>query len=137
VLRVLSLLWKWKQRHSHTEDVIKMLFAENLIVQKRRASLHISECRGMGKPLLSGSGWRVIFKTFLHCLRKQMLLWCKRVFPRKSECVLHFTWPVLFRKISFWLTSFFHLNGRRTVSPDRKSSILEAGRFSILFSIEN
>jgi hypothetical protein len=44
VLRVLSLLWKRKWRHSHTEDVIKMLFAENLIVEKRRASLHISEC---------------------------------------------------------------------------------------------
>jgi hypothetical protein len=29
-----------------------MLFAENLIVEKRRASLHISECRGMGKPMI-------------------------------------------------------------------------------------
>jgi hypothetical protein len=29
-----------------------MLFAENLIVEKRRARLHISECRGMGKPVI-------------------------------------------------------------------------------------
>jgi hypothetical protein len=29
-----------------------MLFAENLIVEKRRASLHFRECRGMGKPVI-------------------------------------------------------------------------------------
>jgi hypothetical protein len=29
-----------------------MLFAENLIVEKKRASLHISEFRGMGKPVI-------------------------------------------------------------------------------------
>jgi hypothetical protein len=29
-----------------------MLFAENLIVEKRRESLHIRECREMGKPVI-------------------------------------------------------------------------------------
>jgi hypothetical protein len=52
LLRDLSLLWKRKWRHCHTEEVIKMLCAENLIVEKRRASLHISKCRGLGKPVI-------------------------------------------------------------------------------------
>jgi hypothetical protein len=29
-----------------------ILFAENLIVEKRRESLHVSECRGRGKPVI-------------------------------------------------------------------------------------
>jgi hypothetical protein len=29
-----------------------MLFAKNLIAEKRRESLLISECRGMGKPVI-------------------------------------------------------------------------------------
>jgi hypothetical protein len=29
-----------------------MLFPENLIVEKRRESLHIRECRGMGKVVI-------------------------------------------------------------------------------------
>jgi hypothetical protein len=29
-----------------------MLFAENFIVEKRRESLHIRECRAIGKPVI-------------------------------------------------------------------------------------
>jgi hypothetical protein len=35
------------------------------------------------------------------------------------------------------LTSFFHVNGRSTLAPEGKSSMLEAGQSSILFSDEN
>jgi hypothetical protein len=42
-----------------------MLFAENLIVKKRRESLHIRECRGMGKLVIQwvrvGSDFENIF----------------------------------------------------------------------------
>jgi hypothetical protein len=120
VLWVLSLPWIWKQRHSLTEDVIKMKFAENLIVQKRRESLHNSKCRGWENQWISGSGWGMIFKTFVHCLGTQNLLWCKRVFPREAEGLLHFTWPVWLRKISFLFNNFLNMNGRSTVCPERK-----------------
>jgi hypothetical protein len=40
------------QRHSLSEDVKKILFAENLIVEKRRESLHVSESKGLGKPVI-------------------------------------------------------------------------------------
>jgi hypothetical protein len=41
-----------ESRDSLTEDVRKMLFAKNLIVYRRRESLHIREWMGMGKPVI-------------------------------------------------------------------------------------
>jgi hypothetical protein len=43
----------------------------------------------------------------------------------------------LIEEDEFLLTSFFHVNGRSTVAPEGKSSMLEAGQSSILFSDEN
>jgi hypothetical protein len=54
-----------------------MLFAENLIVEKRRENLHIRECRGMQKPVIQWIRVGSYLKIFLHCLRAEMIFLCK------------------------------------------------------------
>jgi hypothetical protein len=39
-------------RHTITAEFGKVLFAEHLIVEKTRESLHVGECSGMGKRVI-------------------------------------------------------------------------------------
>jgi hypothetical protein len=51
VLRVLEPALRMKAQ-SLTAEVGKVLFVENLFVEKRRERLHIEECRGTWKPVI-------------------------------------------------------------------------------------
>jgi hypothetical protein len=83
-LRVLEHRW------TPTVEVWKILFAENLVGEKRRKRLHIVECRGTWKQWSCGLGWGVgFYSLFLHCLRAEMPFRCKQAFPREKYLLDH------------------------------------------------
>jgi hypothetical protein len=95
--------WACPENESRVILYQKILFAKNLIVEKRGESLHISKCRGRGNQWFSGSGWGLIFKPLLHCLRTQTLYDANGCFPERLS--VYFTTPYK----SYWGRSAFRL----------------------------
>jgi hypothetical protein len=53
VLRVLKSALRMKAQTDFDSRGRKVLFVENLVGEKRRERLHIGECRGTRKPVIS------------------------------------------------------------------------------------
>jgi hypothetical protein len=73
VVRVLEPALRIKHRQTLTAEVGKILFVENLFVEKSRERLNIGECKGTWKLVIPwlrvGSGF---YSLSLHCLRAEM-----------------------------------------------------------------
>jgi hypothetical protein len=84
-----------------------------------------------------GSSWRVIFKTFFALPEDGDAFMMQTGVTQKAESILHYPQPILHEENHLCGKQVHSYEWKSTVSHERKSSMLEAGRSSTMIPYVN